>query len=158
MTSQVPLLEKLPAHPQVILIELLATRQRAPRNEFVNIGVTRIVADMFTLNPGPSRARNDLSRLRGDVTEPDLVMVLAFRQMRMLTPRGLFQCFPCFDRYFAIGFGRQHQDGLGGIDCGFHNRAPLGHALGPNAIQRPKVSDFSFSVPTDALTAVAKFF
>ncbi len=43
------------AHPQMILIKLLAAGERPPRDQFMYIGVPGIVTDLFRLNAGPRR-------------------------------------------------------------------------------------------------------
>src|SRR3546814_6443804 len=41
------------AHPLVILIELLTPGQRAPRDQLVDVGVTRVVAHVLAFQPRP---------------------------------------------------------------------------------------------------------
>ena len=40
-------------HPEVILIELLAAGQGAPRDQLMHVGVARVVADRFAFDPRP---------------------------------------------------------------------------------------------------------
>ena len=42
-------------HPQMVLIELLAAGQRAPRDQLMNVGIAGVVADLFRL-PDPTRS------------------------------------------------------------------------------------------------------
>ena len=57
------------AHPQVILIELLASGKRAPRNQFVDVRIARVVADGLRFEAGPRRRGNDLAGLGDDIGE-----------------------------------------------------------------------------------------
>ena len=43
------------AHPQMILVELLAAGQRAPGDQLVHVGVAGVVADLFAT---PARTRS----------------------------------------------------------------------------------------------------
>ena len=45
------------AHPQVILVELLAARERAPGDQLVHVGVTGVVADLLRLQARTRSAR-----------------------------------------------------------------------------------------------------
>jgi hypothetical protein len=79
---------------------------------------------------------DDLARLRGDVAEADLLVFLDHRQMRVLAPRRLFQRLPCLDGDLAVGFGRQHQHHLAGVDRCFDLRHALGRPIDMRAVQR----------------------
>ena len=39
------------AHPKMVLIQLLAPGQRSPGDEFVDVGVARVVADLLAFDP-----------------------------------------------------------------------------------------------------------
>ena len=105
-------------HPQMILIELLAAGQRAPRDQLVDVGVAGVVADLLALQPRPGRRRDDLARLRDDIAEADLLVLLRQRQMGVLAARGLAERLPGLHRDLAVGLRRQHQDHFGGVDVG----------------------------------------
>jgi hypothetical protein len=79
------------AHPQVILIELLAAGECAPGNQLVHIGIAGVVADVFRFQARPDRRRDDLARLRHHVAETDLLILLRNREMSVVAPRGLRQ-------------------------------------------------------------------
>ena len=52
------------AHPEMVLVELLAAGQRAPGNQLVHVGVAGVVADLLGFEARPGRRRDDLARLR----------------------------------------------------------------------------------------------
>ena len=65
------------AHPQMILVELLAAGQRAPRDQFVDVGVAGVVADLLPFDAATRSATEMI--LRGcadDVAEADLLVFL----------------------------------------------------------------------------------
>src|SRR5579883_392985 len=53
-------------HPEVILIELLAPRERPPGDQLMHIGVAGVVADLLAFNARPGWRGDDLARLRND--------------------------------------------------------------------------------------------
>jgi len=68
----------------MILIKLLAAGQCAPGNSFVDIGITRVIADLFGFKTAPCRRGNNLARLRLYVMEADFVIFARQSQMRMI--------------------------------------------------------------------------
>src|SRR3546814_5409010 len=72
------------AHPLVILIELLTPGQRAPRDQLVDVGVTRVVAHVLAFQPRPGGRGDDLPRLGLNVAEADLLVFLGKRQMGVI--------------------------------------------------------------------------
>ena len=70
----------------MVLVKLLAAGQRAPRNQFMHIGVARAVADVLRLQPAPGGRGNYFARLRLHVAEANLVVLARNRQMRVLDP------------------------------------------------------------------------
>ena len=117
-------------HPLVVLVELLAAGQRAPRDQLVDVGVAGVVADVLGLDAAPGRAGDDLARLRLDVAEADLLVLLRQREMRVLAAGDLRQRLPGLHRHLAVGLRRQHQHDLGGVDVRLDPRQALGDALG----------------------------
>ena len=145
-------------HPFVILIELLATGQGAPRNQLVDVGVAGVVADMLVLQARPDRRRDNLARLRLDIAEADCFVFLARGQMGVLAAGELAQRFPCLDRHMTVGLRRQRQDHLAGIDRAFDPRTTLADALVEDAmVEIAKERHFIFGIPVYALAAVAQF-
>ena len=56
--------------------------------------------------------------------------------MGVLAARGFGELVPGFDRHLAVGFRRQHQDHLGGVDGGVELGQTLGRAfLGHHAVE-----------------------
>ena len=117
------------AHPQVVLVELLAAGQRAPRDQLVHVGVAGVVADLLALDAGPGRRGDDLARLRDDVAEADLLVLLRDGEMRVLAAGESRQRLPGLDRDLAVGLRRQAQDHFAGVDVGLDLRQALGRPL-----------------------------
>ncbi len=67
----------------MILIELLTTCQRAPRDQLVHVGVARVVAHLFALDARPSWGRDDFARLGGNFMEANFRVLRPFSQMRV---------------------------------------------------------------------------
>ena len=146
------------AHPQVILVELLAARERAPGDQLVHVGVTGVVADLLRLQPGPDRRGDDLARLGDHVAEADLLVLLRDGEMGVLAPGESAQRGPCLDRHLAVGLGRQRQDHLGRVDVALDPGQPLRRPLvRDDAIQALEEVDLVLGVPGHALAAVAEF-
>jgi hypothetical protein len=144
------------AHP-VILIELLAPGQRAPRDQLVDVGVAGVVADVLAFQPRPGGRGDDLARLGLNVAEADLLVFLGKRQMGVIAAGLLAQRRPGLDRDLAIGFGRKHQDHFGGIDRGFDLRHALARpVLLHRAVELAQRFDLVIGVPADALAAIAE--
>ena len=144
-------------HPRVVLVELLATGDGAPRDQLVDVGVAGVVADVLVLEAGPGRAGDDLARLHLDVAEADLLVFLGQRQVGVLAAGDLRQRFPGLDRDLAVGFRSQGEDHLGGVDGAVDARAALADAALDDAMV--EVADqlhFLLGVPADALAAVAQ--
>ena len=67
------------------------------------------------------------------------------------------QRFPGLDRHFAVGFGRQCQQHLGGVDVGLDPGQALGRSFfGHDAVQFLQKIDFVLRVPAHAFAAVAE--
>ena len=114
------------AHPQMILIELLTAGQRAPGDQFVDVGVAGVVADLLRFQSRPDRRGDDLARLRDHVAEADLLVFLGDREMGVVSPGEAFERRPGLDRDFAIGLRREAQDHLAGVDGAVDAGQPLG--------------------------------
>src|SRR5208283_5224932 len=89
-------------HPQMVLIELLAAGQRPPRDQFVDVGVAGIVANLLRLQPGPDRRRDDLARLRDDIAEADFLVFFRNREMGVVEPGEAAERSPRLDRDLAV--------------------------------------------------------
>src|SRR3546814_8241026 len=70
-------------HPQMVLIELLAAGQGAPGDQFVDVGVASVVADLLRFDARPGRRRDDLARLGDNVAEADFLVLFRDSQMGM---------------------------------------------------------------------------
>ena len=73
-------------HPGVIQVEVLSTRQGAPRDQLMHIGIPGVVADLVALQARPGRAGNDLAGLRLNVAKADFFVLAVQRQMAVLAP------------------------------------------------------------------------
>lgn len=104
-------------HPQVILIELLTPGERAPGDQFVDVGITGVVADLFRLQSGPDRRRDDLARLRDHIPEANLLILLRDREMGMIATSESAERIPSLDRNLAVGFRREAQEDFAGHRC-----------------------------------------
>ena len=97
---------------------------------------------------------DDLARLRDDIAETIFSSSLG-GEVRVFAT-GLFaERRPGFDGDFAIGFGRQHQDGFAGVDLGFDLGHPAWSDRRARAIERLQVLDFMLRVPGKAFAAIA---
>ena len=144
-------------HPEVILIKLLAAGQGAPRDQLMHVGVARVVADRFGLNPRPGGAGDDLARLRRDIAEADLGVMRAFGQMGMVPAGGFLQLLPRLHGHFAVGFGGKHQDHFRRVDRGVQLGQPFRDALiQHHPIQIAQMANLDLGIPVDALAAVAE--
>ncbi len=144
-------------HPGVVLVELLAAGEGAPRDVFVHVGVAGVVAHRLALDTAPGGRADDLARLRLDVAEADLLVFAVEREVGVVAPGLLAQRFPGLHRHVAVGLGCQLKDHLAGVDVGDDLRHALRHAL----VQRPAVElaellNLGAGLPADALAAVAQ--
>ena len=68
------------------------------------------------------------------------------------------QCLPRLHGNLAVGFGRQHEDHLGGVDVAFDPGHALGRTfLGHDPIEARQVLHLAGGVPVDPLAAIAQF-
>ena len=145
-------------HPLVILVELLATGQGAPWDQFMHVGIAGVVADFFTLQSTPSGRADDLARLRLDVAETNFFVFAVQCQMHVVAPGLLAQRFPSLARHMAIGLWCQHHDDFGRINIGHDARHTLRDAFFAHAaIEVAQLADFGLGVPRNALAAIAHF-
>ena len=100
----------------MILIKLLTAAEGTERNQLMDVGVAGVIGDVLIFQAGPGRAGDDFTRLRLNIAEADFFLFFVQRQMRMVTPGDFAQRAPGFYRYVAIGFRRQRQDHLCGVD------------------------------------------
>ena len=111
------------AHPQMILVELLAAGQRAPGDQLVHVGVAGVVADLLRFQSRPDRRGDDLARLRHDVAKADLLVLLRDREMGVVAPGESAQRLPRLDGDFTVGLRRQRQHHFRRVDVGVDLRA-----------------------------------
>ena len=104
------------AHPQMILIELLAAGQGAPGDQLVDVRIAGVVANRIGLNARPSRRRDNLARLRLDISEPDLLIFLRAGKMGVIAAGILRKGRPRLHRDLAVGLRRQRENHFGRID------------------------------------------
>ena len=145
-------------HPEMILVELLAPGQRAPRDQFVDVGVAGVVADLLALEPRPGRRRDDLARLGDDVAEADLLVFLGQRQMGVLAAGRLRQRLPGPAPRPRRWSPAPASAATSAASMSVSMRArPL---VGPSSVTTPfsclQVLDLVAGLPGDALDAVAE--
>ena len=100
------------AHPGMILIQLLAARNRAPRDQLVNVGIACVIGDVLALKAGPRRAGDNFARLRLNIAEADFLIFFVQRQMGVIAPGQFAEGFPGFDRNLTVSFWRKGEDHL----------------------------------------------
>src|SRR5574337_1236633 len=144
-------------HPRVILVELLAAGEGAPRDQLVDVGPAGAVPDVLALDPAPGSRGDDLARLRLDVAVADLLVLAMQREVLVLAPGDPGQRFPGLDRDMAVGLGGELEHDLAGVDVG----VDAGHALGrafftDDAVELAQLPDLGLGVPCYPLAAVAE--
>ena len=137
---------------------MLATGQRAPRNQLMHVGVTCGIAHFFAFHAGPNRRSNDFTRLRHNVAEADSGVFARVNQVRMVAACRFPQGFPCFFGNMAVGFGRQRQNHFCRIDRGFQFRLAFTRTFRTYAVQFAQEFHFVFRIPRHAFTVVVDFF
>ncbi|MFP1591324.1 hypothetical protein ACLB1M_12660 [Escherichia coli] len=65
----------------MILIELLASRQRAPRNADGTVGVSRVIGYVIAFQTGPGGAGDNFTRLRLNIAKAIFSVLFVQRQM-----------------------------------------------------------------------------
>src|SRR5690606_1573930 len=115
---------------------------------------TRRSSDL--LQPRPGGRGDDLARLRGDVAEADLLLFLAFGQVRVVAPGHLAERLPGLDRDFAVGLRREHQDRLAGVDVVVDLGPAGGRAVEDAPVEVAEQFDLGLRIPAYALAAVAE--
>ena len=144
-------------HPLVVEVELLAAGERAPRDQLVHVGIAGVVADVLVFQARPDRRGDDLARLRLQIAETDRLVLLAFSQVGMAASGEGLERGPGLDRDLTIGFRRQMQDDLAGIDRGLDLRAALADAVfGNGVIELAEEFHLVPGIPVQALAAVAE--
>src|SRR5690606_13996905 len=143
-------------HPLLVLVALLTTGQVAPGDPFVDVGVSGVVGHVLVFQARPGRAGDDLARLRHNVPEADFFLFLVGGQMGVIQAGELGQRRPGFYRHLAVGFRRQGQDDLGGINGTLNLRAACVGTLKVGIVQVLQEVHFLLGVPVDALTTVTQ--
>ena len=118
----------------------------------MHIGVTRIITNMFGFNTAPRRRRNNLTRLRLNITETDFLFFFRLGQMRMIQPCKFTQSLPCLNSNFTVCFRGKRQDNFRCINIGFDLRKTV-----TLAIKLLKEFNLIISVPTNAFTTITQF-
>ena len=122
----------------------------------MDVGPAGGVAHLLRFDAGPRGARDDLARLRLDVAEADLLVLLRKCQVVVDAPRDLRERLPGLHRHFAVGLGREHQDHFRRVDVGLDARhAVRDPGFGHRPVEPGQRLDFVLGVPGDALAAVA---
>lgn len=96
----------------MILIQLLAARNRAPRDQLVNVGIACVIGDVLALKAGPRRAGDDFARLRLNIAEADFLIFFVQRQMSVIASGQFAEGLPGFDRDLTVSFRRKGEDHL----------------------------------------------
>src|SRR5215813_1452771 len=144
-------------HPRVILIELLSTRERAPRNELVDVGVACVVTDLLALDTGPRRRANDFARLGLQVAEANLFVLARLGKMCVIASGSPAERLPRLDRHLAVGLRGEHEDRLRCIRISFDPRLPLRRTrLRHRTVECRERLDLLLGVPADAFTSVTE--
>src|SRR5262245_54813075 len=103
---------------------------------------------MLALDTGPCRRRNYLARLRLQVAKTDLLVLAGLGEMLVVAARRLAERRPRLDRDLAIGFRRQIEDRLGGVDVAFDARTPLrGAAIVDAVVEGAEALHLGLGVP-----------
>ena len=92
------------AHPCMILIQLLAAGNRAPRDQLVNVGIACVIRHVLALKAGPRWAGDNFARLRLNIAEADFLVFFVQRQMGVIAPGQFAEGLPCFDRDLTVSF------------------------------------------------------
>ncbi|MNI49835.1 hypothetical protein D3C73_1044690 [compost metagenome] len=144
-------------HPRVILIQLLATGQGAPWDQFVYVGIAGVVGDMLAFKTRPGWAGDDLARLCLNIAKTNLLVFFVQSQMRVITPGHRPQGLPGFHRHLTVGFRCQREDHFRGVQRGVDQRSAFRRAFTLGVVQLTEEIDFSLGVPRDAFPAVTQF-
>ncbi|MPM72727.1 hypothetical protein SDC9_119703 [bioreactor metagenome] len=144
------------SHPRVILVQLLATGQGTPWDQLVNVGIACVIGDMFAFKAGPGRTGDDFARLRLDIAKTNLFVFFVQRQMRMVASGHRPQRFPGFHRHLTVGFRRQGEDHLRGIQRGVNQRSAFCRAFAFGVVQLAEEIDFRLGIPRNAFPTVTK--
>ena len=141
----------------MILIQLLTTRERTPRDQLVNVGVTGVVRNVFIFQTRPGRAGDNFARLCLNIAEADLLVFFIQRQMRMVTTGKLAQGSPGFYSYLTIGFRCQRQDHLCCINCGIEHRLTFCRTFRFGVVELTQQIHLALGVPGNPFTAITDF-
>ncbi|MNG56471.1 hypothetical protein D3C79_145510 [compost metagenome] len=76
--------------------------------------------------------------------------------MAVIAAGNVAQRFPRLDRHLPVGFRRQRQNHLGGVDRAFNLRPAHRRAFGFHVIELFQEIDFGLGIPGDAFAAVAQ--
>ena len=116
-------------HPLMILIQRLTTGQGTPWDQLVNVGVTRVIGDMFVFQTRPGRAGDNFARLGLNIAEADFLVFFVQGQMLVVATGDFTQRFPGFYCDLAVGFWCQGEDHLCGINRRVQHWLAFGRAV-----------------------------
>lgn len=117
------------SHPSVVLVELLAAGNRAPRQKQILVLPEGYIRDFIVFRTGPVRSTEGLSRAMCQIIEGDLVGNVSFGEEAGIYAALVFHKRPASEGQSTVGFGRDAKDEVGSIDVRFHLRTALGHAF-----------------------------
>src|SRR5262249_29306978 len=144
------------AKPAMVLIELLAAGQRAPRDELVDVGVVCRVTDLVALDSRPGRRRDDLPRLRLKIAEADLLIRARLRKMRAIATGLPATPQQCLHVSCAFGLRREIEVPLGSVEVSLDGRAACGLPAVDPRVQLAESARLVLGIPADAFAAVAE--
>ena len=117
------------SHPSVVLVELLAAGNRAPRQKQVLILPESDIRDFIVFRTGPVRSTEGLSRAMCQIIEGDLVGNVSFGEEAGIYAALVFHKRPASEGQSTVGFGRDAKDEVGGVDIRFHLRTAFGYTF-----------------------------
>ncbi len=117
------------SHPTVVLVELLAAGNRAPRQEQVLVLPESHIRNFVVFRAGPVRRAEGLSRTMRQIIKGDLIGDVTFGKEACIHTALILNKGPASEGERTVGFRRHTKNEVGGIDIRFHLRTPLGHAF-----------------------------
>ncbi len=113
---------------------------------------------MFVFQARPGRAGDDLTRLRLNIAEADLLVFFVQRQMRMVAAGKFAQRFPRLHSYLTVSFRRESEDHLSGVNSGLQLRLAFRRAFRLGVVELTQQVHLALGIPGDTFTAVADGF
>ena len=113
----------------------------------MDVGIARVIGDMFTFQTGPGWAGDDLARLRLDIAEANLLVFFVERQMRMFTTSHRAERFPRFHSNLTVGFRGEGEDHFRRVQCSFNQRTAFRRAFALGVVELAEEIDLRLGVP-----------